>query len=396
MDQGQKEKESQSDEQLIDKFKEQMEFYLKEINLNQKKEKTAVILFGKTRVGKSTIYHILKGDELAETKTETLEVKTVEESLIGQKGDSMTKTPNIYSLSQEIDIIDTPGFDDNQNRLDDLTPQIQLLELLKSYKNIILLIVIHFQMNNRECYRQPLFLAENLFNSKEEINTMFNNNRICLIVNQIKDWQLNMLNEWLVKEINQEDNPIQKANIAYSVSKEFYQRLKNIIFDLQILPEKHQQEQFKNNIHDFIKQNRDHEISINFKLSITEQAVLQLQKILIGIRDIFQVEIDQSITKFIQKTQELDELQKKRDQLMQFCQIIDYDIPMLFLNKFYYQDLTKYYTALKYEECKSTKLEELRYLFEQNIIENLLQCLKEIQIDLRQFKISNKNKKQEV
>ncbi|CAD8090214.1 unnamed protein product [Paramecium sonneborni] len=396
MDQNQKEKESSSDEQLIKTFKEEMECYFKDIDLNQKKEKTAVILFGKTRVGKSTIYHILKGDELQKTDKGRLYIEKDQVPLIGLDNIPFTKNLNIFSFSyenQDIDIIDTPGFEDNQNPLNDLIPQIQLLKVLNSYKNILLLIVFQFDIDNCDNYRCPLFLAKNLFQSSKDFESMFQNTTICLIANKVDRDQLNEPKTCIENEIK---GKAQKIQSNQHLPQEFYKAIINNIFELQKCAVKHEQVEFKESIYKFINQKRNHNQNVKFKLSLNADSKLKLNKILIGIRDIFQVEIDQSITKFIQKTQELDELQKKRDQLMQFCQIIVDDIPMSFLNEYYYQDLTKYYTALKYEECKSTKLEELRYLFEQNIIENLFQCLQEIQINLTQFIISNKNKKQEV
>ncbi|CAD8123438.1 unnamed protein product [Paramecium sonneborni] len=395
----------------LNKFIEKLKLYYKDIDLNGKKEKTAVILFGKTRVGKSTIFHILKGDELIKSKQKTLMVdfQGDQKNYIGQEWQSFTKYPNIFSQTiknkngqiEEIDIIDTPGFDDTQNKFDDLIPQIQLLQILKSYKKVILVMVASYVKNNIEFFKKPLKLVQDLFESKQDFNSMLQNSGIFLIINQIKDNYFQEFNKQLDKEINnndsQDDNSIifQSNTDKYNISIEFLKYIKYSLCIMKPCAEKHQQIELKENIFNFIQQERQNH-AINYKLSITVDGKTLIQNILSEILDIFQREISNSIEKFIQQTEKQVDLKKQRDQLVQFSQLLPENIFLLDLNEFYFLKLTDYFNSLNYINCKSEDLEKFKFLFQEEIIKILFFNLKETFKNLNQYQIQLVDNKQKI
>ncbi|CAD8083467.1 unnamed protein product [Paramecium sonneborni] len=379
--------------------------YLDENKTNH--SRTAAILMGKTRVGKSTIFHILKGDELDINAKRKLFLKQPN-CLIGLDGKSCTKTPNIYhyqfknqdAQDENIDIIDTPGFDDNADKLDDTIQQIHLFKILNSYSKVILIILIKFDEDDRASYRRPLSYAQDFFKEQQDINLILENFGICLIVNQIKEDGLNDFQRYIAEDIQDQEknnnNDDGKESQKYKLKKDFLIKIKENVFSLEFGAVKNKQEDLKKQIYNFITKNRINYKNVFFKMSLTEAGKIFIQNVFGQIKYVCELEISNTITGFIEETKKLTDLKDKKYLLIDFFQIIQEQFSLEYVKDLYFNYFKQIFQNQIYDQCKSKKLDELEFLFSNNIISSVLINLRETLEDKKLLFIQLKDIKKKV
>ncbi|CAD8083465.1 unnamed protein product [Paramecium sonneborni] len=152
-------------------------------------QNTAVAIFGLTKSGKSTFFHLLKGDRLI-TNQDTMRVQVdgQQESFIGHDFQSYTKKVNQFTIQSDpcLDLIDSPGIEDTSEDYDEIASSLHLIRLLQEYKRIIFLLVIPMDYFSSSQIQLSLNYVYNLMQSEKDINYLCQQQMIALIINRTR------------------------------------------------------------------------------------------------------------------------------------------------------------------------------------------------------------------